>query len=138
MNLSRETIFAILAGLVLGTLAAFGAWRISQKKEINLPLVQQEPSIPPKTPFTLTLSQPENEAFLNKPEALVSGKTQGGIKIIINGPSDDQVLTASNDGSFSAKVNLEEGQNEIVVTALTGDGLEKSEIRTVTYTKEEF
>lgn len=138
MNLSKETVFAIIAGLLLGVLAAFGAWKITQKKEVSLPLIQQEASLPPKAAFTLTLAQPENEALLDKPEASVSGQTQAGVQIIINGPTDDQVLTASADGSFSAKVALDEGLNEIVLTALTGDGLEKSETRTVTYTKEEF
>lgn len=138
MNLSKETIFAILAGLALGTLAAFGAWKISQKKEVSLPVIQQEASLPPKATLALTLTQPENEALLDKPELLVSGKSQSGVQVIINGPDDDQALTASADGSFSTKVNLEEGTNEIVVTALTIDGLEKSETRTVTYTKEEF
>lgn len=138
MNLSRETIFAILAGLALGTLAALGAWKISQKKEITLPISQQEAGLPPKATFTLILTQPENETLLNKPEAFVSGKTQPGAQIIINGPFDDQMLTASDNGSFSTKVTLEEGQNEIVLTALTADGLEKSETRTVAYTKEEF
>lgn len=138
MNLSKETIFAILAGLALGTLTALGAWKITQKKEITLPSIQQKASLPPKPTLTMTLTQPENEALFSKPEASVSGQTQAGTQIIINGPGDDQALMASSDGSFSAKVNLEEGQNEIVVTALTVDGLEKSETRTVTYTKEEF
>lgn len=138
MNLSKETIFAITAGLILGVLAALGAWKISQKKEINLPLIQQEPSIPTKLPFTLTLTQPENDALLEKPEASVSGKTQSNTQVIINGPLDDQVIKSSNDGSFSAKVSLDEGANQIVVTALNSDGSEKSETRTVTYTKEEF
>ena len=138
MNLSKETIIAILAGLALGTLAAFGAWKISQKKEVSLPVIQQEASLPPKTTFILTLTQPENDALLDKPEASISGKTQSKAQIIINGPLDDQVLKASGDGSFTAKVNLDEGQNEIVITALNSDGSEKSETRTVTYTKEEF
>lgn len=138
MNLGRETILAGVAGFALGLLAAWAVWfipQITSKKE--LPTVREEVT-PSPVGFTLTLTQPEDEAILATASTQVLGKTVGGATVVISGPLGDEVVEATADGTFSTTVSLEEGVNEIVVTAYGKGGEEKIETRTVTYTKEEF
>lgn len=138
MNLGRETILAGVVGFALGLLAAWAVWSIPQiiPKKPQLPPVAEEVTAPKE--FILTLTQPTDEAILETPQASVSGKTEAGATVVISGPAGDEVVEATGDGTFSTTVTLEEGANEIVVTAYGPNDEEKTETRTVTYTKEEF
>lgn len=143
MNLSRETILAAVAGLGVGLLAAWAVWSLPnvlpQKKA---PTEITEKEIPASETvaeaFNLTLSQPENDALVETNQVTVTGKTSKGTTVVVNGPLKDEIVTARNDGSFSVTMTLEEGVNEIIVTAYDKTGTEKSETRTVNYTKEQF
>lgn len=141
--MSKETILAVIAGLSLGVLAAWGVWNFSQKKPADLStsvlLKTQSPDSLAKTNgFELTLKQPENDSLQNSPTATVSGKTVKGATVVISTSLDDQVLTASPDGSFKTEVDLREGKNDITITAFDKSGEEKTETRTVNYTNKEF
>lgn len=144
MNFSRETILAAIAGLAVGLLAAWAVWSLPnflpKKEEAPTEITQEEitPSETVEEAFNLTLSQPENEALMETNQVTVIGKTSKGATVIVNGPLKDEVVTTGNDGSFSVTITLEEGANEINVTAYDKTGTEKSEIRTVNYTKEQF
>lgn len=140
MNLGKETIIAAVVGFAVGLAAAWAVWQIPQllpKKEA--PTTFEETAPETTSAFTLTLNQPEDEAILDTAEASVSGKTEKGATVVVNGPLTDEVVEAGDDGSFSTTVKLEEGANEIVVTAYpAGEGEERSVTRTVSYTKEEI
>jgi hypothetical protein len=139
MNLGRETILAGVVGFALGLLAAWAVWSIPQiipKKEELPPPVSEEVTAPKE--FTLTLSEPLDEAILETPEASVAGKTEAGATVVVAGPLGEEVVEATADGTFSTTVSLEEGVNEIVVTAYGKNDQEVIETRTVSYTKEEF
>lgn len=139
MSLGRETILAGVAGFALGLLSAWAVLSISQivpQKQELPPVVQKE--APPKE-FTLTLTSPADEAVLETPQVSVAGKTEGGATVVVAGPLGEEVVEATADGTFTTTVALEEGVNEIVVTAYPpAGGEEKTETRTVNYTKEEF
>lgn len=143
MNLGRETILAAVAGLGVGLLAAWAVWNLPnvlpQKKAPNEITEKEIPASETAVEaFNLTLSQPENDALVETNQVTVTGKTSQGTTVVINGPLKDEIVTAGNDGSFSATMTLEEGANEIIVTAYDKTGTEKSETRTVNYTKEQF
>lgn len=145
MNLGRETILASLVGFAVGLLAAWAVWRIPQ-----LPSSQPLPSPPkeevapkaeeaiPTSEFSLELTQPEEGAILSSKVATVAGKTKAGATVVVSGPLKDEVFEATGDGTFSVSLDLTEGANEIVVTAYSQEGLEKTETRTVASTSEEF
>ncbi|MBI5464981.1 hypothetical protein HY946_00015 [Candidatus Gottesmanbacteria bacterium] len=139
MTLNRETILAGIAGFALGLLAAWAVWSIPQiTSKRQLPPFVQEAASPTPIGFTLTLTQPEDEAILETPEASVAGKTEAGATVVVAGPFGEEVVEATADGTFSTTVALEEGVNEIVITAYGKNDQEKTETRTVSYTKEEF
>lgn len=142
LHMTKETILAIIAGLSIGVLAAWGVWNLTLKKTENptLPgILRTESPIPDKTTeFELILNEPPNESFQTAQAASVSGKTVQAATVVISTATDEEVLTASSDGSFSTEIILEEGQNEISVTAFTQSGEEKTETKTINYTSEEF
>ncbi len=139
MNFGRETIMAGVAGFVVGLLAAWAVWSLPQiLPQKKAPVAVESPAPNIAEAFSLTLSQPEDGSLIDTDEVNISGKTQAGATVVINGPLADEVIEATSDGSFSSKLTLEEGANEINVTAYATDGSEKTETRTVNYTKEEF
>ncbi len=142
MNLGRETILAAVAGLGVGLLAAWAVWNLPNFLPQKAPTEITEKEIPASEnlaeAFNLTLSQPENDALVETNQVTVTGKTSKGATVVVNGPLKDEIVTAGNDGSFSVAITIEEGANEIIVTAYDTTGTEKSETRTVNYTKEQI
>lgn len=68
--------------------------------------------------ISLEVSQPKNKAVVNNPTLTITGKTSPTAEVFIN----DLQLTADAQGSFSAPVILEEGENVIVVVANDNQG----------------
>ncbi len=68
-------------------------------------------------PPLLTVTSPVNNSITNQPSALLSGNTEDGAKVTVNGAS----VTASG-GVFSTPVTLTEGQNTLTVVAQDAAG----------------
>lgn len=68
--------------------------------------------------FFLQISSPVNEQKLTSPSVKVIGKTVPGADIFVN---DIEVLPDKN-GNFSTSINLEEGENPILVSAGNENG----------------
>jgi hypothetical protein len=92
------------------------------------------PTPAPKA-FTVTIESPLADAIENNPDLLVSGTTAGGATVIVAGSADESVLTVKDDGKFAGKVTLNEGKNDIYVTAYSGTK-ETTQTVTVYYTEE--
>ncbi|MFH0863939.1 MAG: hypothetical protein V1858_02550 [Candidatus Gottesmanbacteria bacterium] len=144
MNLGKETIFAAIVGFAIGIVAAWAILGLPQflpKKETTITTTnefkQTQPSPTPQISL-LTLTAPENDIIVQTPRVDISGKTSIGSTVVINGPLADEVIEATGDGSFVVSLDLEEGSNDIQVTAYGVNGSEKTETRMVNYTKEEF
>lgn len=63
--------------------------------------------------ISITVSSPQNGATLSSSSVTVTGKTYPNADVFVN----DQRIKADANGNFSAKISLDEGQNQIVVTA---------------------
>ncbi len=143
MSLGRETIFAAIAGFALGLVAAWGVLslpQLLQKKTSTTSNIEAlKPGLNTEAPVQiLSLNSPEDESISQTNQVNISGKAFSGSTIVIDGPLADKVLEAPSDGNFSATLDLEEGANEIQITAYAPNGSEKTEVRTVNYTKEDF
>ena len=71
-------------------------------------------------------------------EITVSGKTIPKALVIIISPTDEKTIEADDKGGFETKIALEEGANEISVTAYSEDDQEEAELVTVYYSEEEI
>jgi len=91
----------------------------------------------PKT-LRLELQQPDNDTLSYQSSMIVSGKTSPHLDVLIYSDSQNIVLESKADGSFSTVFNLTEGVNQITVVAFDITGDQKSDTRTVYYSKEKL
>ena len=78
---------------------------------------------PPK----LTVFEPANDMAAAQSAIVVSGRSEPGVKLTING----QEVYINKDGGFSQEVNLNQGLNLIVISAVNRFGKSSSETRKV-------
>ncbi len=83
--------------------------------------------------ISLTIVSPKNGTVLSGATVQVTGKTTPGADISIN----DADLKADAQGNFTTTVNLEEGDNYILVTAVNDSGAVSEQEITVSYTPAE-
>ena len=70
------------------------------------------------TNLPLTVTYPATNATLNSSSLTLTGKTAPNADVFVN----DQTTKADANGNFSIKLNLDEGQNGLVVTANDANG----------------
>jgi hypothetical protein len=88
-------------------------------------------------PSALTVSSPLPDALVENDPVLVSGTAPAGSTVVIGGELDEDIVKATETGSFAGKITLREGKNSILITATSGnDMFEQSMI--VYYTPEKF
>lgn len=85
---------------------------------------------PQANQITLTITSPKNGTVLSIPTAKITGKTAPNADVSVN----DVDLKADAQGNFTSTVSLEEGDNEIIVTATDDTGAVSEASLTLTYT----
>jgi len=86
----------------------------------------------------LTVSSPEDNLVTDIASVKIAGRTNPQAVIAIYSQDNEEVLEASQDGSFSTEFPLKEKLNEITIITQTVNGEEKSVIKDIYYTKEEL
>ena len=145
MKIDKDVILAIVIGVLVGGVTAFFVFFLpkflpkspSQTENAETVREEQSTSSPVSSSF-LTLENPQNEAIFSEDEITVSGKTTPKALVIIISPTDEETIEADDKGGFEAKIALEEGANEISVTAYNEDDQEETESITVYYSEEEI
>ena len=105
-----------------------------------MPTAEAEPTINPVSEndkIGLEILLPQDQELVMNPEINISGRAKGKQTILVITSSFEDVVVASDDGTFTSKVKLEEGANEIKVFALSDDVVEEKSI-IVNYSKEEI
>lgn len=138
--MDKEKLITIGIGLLVGILFA-GSYFLAIKllpqlrgKQDTVIFTPSNPTTPPapKNALDLNLSAPDN--FIATSEATITflGQTAPQSRIIIVAPSDEKVASADASGNFNSPVKLEEGENEISVTAIDSAGNVATVKRSVT------
>ncbi|MBI5448764.1 hypothetical protein HY948_00365 [Candidatus Gottesmanbacteria bacterium] len=146
--MNRDALLATLIGLGVGLvitgLLLVGPTLVKSislpKFSFSFPSAKQNPSTSPTpapTEFFVSIDSPLAEDIAANDELLVSGKTLEGTIVTVQGPKDEDVVTAKTDGAYAGKVMLIEGKNDITVTAYK-DGKQMSQTVTVYFTPEEI
>lgn len=126
--LNKEKIITIAVGLLVGILSTGGYFIVKkvwpgqppaiviQPQNQNIP--NREASVSAATSLVLTLDQPNDR--ISTPEALiaVSGKTAPAATVLVFANADEKIASADATGNFQTKIKLEDGENEISVTAV--------------------
>lgn len=106
--------------------------------EVPKTLLSNGPVTSPPRSLRLDLEQPENNSLIFTNSIAVSGKTSTAKEVLIYTDTNDMVIESKPDGSFSGKLDLEEGENRITVAVFDSTGESRSLERTVYYSKEKI
>jgi len=131
----KEVIFAILAGAALGLIIAFGIWRANTAIR---PLLTPSPvaSVEPVSTVDLSIAKPDNQAVITTSTVTVEGITLPDSFVAVSGESKDYVIKSDSKGSFSLKVDLIGGLNEVKVFTFDKDGSSKQKKLLLVYSSE--
>lgn len=142
--MKTEKIVLSFIGILFGLLVAGVAFYLYQttktppsEKKITVKKLTPTPTSI-ESSFFLNVDSPSDESVTDKKTISIAGKTIPNATVVVTGPSDDQVITPSTQGDFSTTTTIDDGQNQITITAIGPNGEEVKKIVTVTYSKEEF
>lgn len=92
----------------------------------------------PEEDTGLTITEPKDEAVLDKRTVKVTGSTDPSYTVVISSNQEDVVATPDSKGKFTASVTIDAGTNELITKAIKPDGTEIKDTRVITYSTEEF
>lgn len=121
--MNRETLIAILLGFTGGILVAFLLVTLPKR----LPQLKKDSTSPTPTQSQVSpdnqddkkieVTNPENGIVVEGEEIEITGITLSNTFVVVNGPNEDVVVTSDNEGKFSAKLGVLDGENLFTVTA---------------------
>ena len=121
----KEVLWAIVAGIVLGLIVAFGVFRINSKLSANKkadPMASPTPQAGTIGEFKIVLDKPENADVITEDSVTVSGLTKPLAWVTLSGESGDFTIQSDSTGVFSQAVDLTPGVNQIKATAFNPAG----------------
>lgn len=137
--MKKEVLFAILAGISIGLIFAFSAWKASliyKNKNLNiLNRVQSTPNI--KANYSLVIDQPVNHSVNSARIINAKGVGLPNSHIIISSNQRDYFAKTLEDGTFDIKINLDQTLNNIRISNFTQSTvLEQKDLKIVYWSKE--
>lgn len=145
--MSKEKVvlsfIAVLAGLLVAGVAFYfyQSTKVIPKdkiKTISIDSQQPTPTSFSKSGIFLEIDAPKDESVTDKKTVTVSGKTINDAVVIISTNSSDEVVTTAQNGNFSTTMTIEDGENQIEITAIAPNGEEQAATRTITFSTETF
>ncbi len=139
----KEIIVAVIMGLILGMVIAYGIYRTNQTIDNKIENTNTNNGLSSPSEDTsinnevkLTVIEPENlDGIIENPITL-SGLTQQNSYVVVSSENDDVVLKSDTKGGFSTTVNLLGGINQILVKSPNPDKLSDGHIITLVYSSE--
>ncbi|MCL4354040.1 hypothetical protein M1349_01045 [Patescibacteria group bacterium] len=141
--MKKEKTILSFAAVFIGLIVAGIAFYIFQLTKTLPPQATKTeavrlPTQAPKSGMFLAISEPANEVVLDSKTVKISGKTLPGSVIIVATKANQEVIKPTSGGDFSTTVVIQDGVNIVRVTAISANGEEKTVLRTVSFTSEDF
>ena len=118
----KETILAIFAGVLIGVVFAFGAWRLVKIFKKNAPINSPQPTPKQKTDFSITLESLSDFDVIYKDEVSFSGLTDPNSDVLVITNEKDFSTKSGGDGSFEIGVVLPAALSEVKVIGFNNLG----------------
>lgn len=139
--MKKERLILAFVAIAAGLIVASSIFYFYQNK--------RAPSVFPNQPSQATPSatngrpvleviNPQDESITDSKTIEITGKSQPKALIVINANSNDYVVTAEDDGTFTQKIALADLENIISITAYTENGVSETKELTIIYSTEEF
>lgn len=129
---SKKTLFIAIA--IIALVLAIGLiifLRLASKPKPEQPRTEAELPKP-----TLVLTAPIDQEATTSAKITLKGKTNPNSLVTAYTDTQEETFESDENGDFSGTLTLDEGPNEITVTAFGDNGEEKSETRSVVYISE--
>ena len=115
-----------------------GFYLYNQSKPETGPNLNFQPVTKGPVNLTFNLSSPDDNILVYDGNLLVQGKASQGAVVLMSLNDEDQILDLSSSGDFSITAKLDEGLNELQISAVDSLGNSKVEARTVYFSKEKL
>lgn len=139
MKIEKDVFVAIIAGVIIGALTAFCFIFLPKhlpKKDFQN---QEQPFEEETAPtYPLTIESPKEEELFFEEKVVVSGRANPNSLIAVVSSGSENVAQANGEGRFETEIALEEGINEIFITAYSQKNEEETVRVVVFYTEEEI
>ena len=120
----KETVLAIVAGVSIGLITAFGIWRVTTaiKKNATESEIANTPVSVPDKDFSFVIANLSDFDVVTQSPMTINGMTKPLSNIIISTFENDFFGTSKEDGSFEVKVELPVSLSEIKAVNFDSDG----------------
>lgn len=111
----KEVVFAIIAGISIGLVIAFGAWKITAAFKKSNVVENIKKNLPPQNNISLSISNLNDFDIITVSPFTITGITKPKSDVVISTLEADFYNVAGEDGSFYVEVELPAGLSEIKV-----------------------
>lgn len=120
----KETVLAIIAGVTIGLITAFGIWKVTSaiKKNAVDTKATQTPAQEPKKDFSFIIANLSDFDVITQNPIMINGITKPLSTIVISTSENDFWGKSNEDGSFEIKVELPISFSEIKTISFDSDG----------------
>ncbi len=128
-TMRKEVGYAVIAGIMLGLVVAFGIYRINSQVSRNKNIsAKSTPTPAPKSPtqFKIILDKPGQNDVATAGSVNISGLTKPNTWVIVSGEAEDYITRSDGSGAFGGSLNLTSGVNQIKATAFDTSGNQTS------------
>lgn len=138
----KEILFAIIAGVILGVVIAFGVWRANSAIKNSDRIATENEAASTVTPvfiqqeFGISLASPEQSDVLTQSPTVFSGITKPSSWVVVLAEDNDYIIRSDEQGEFSQEVELAAGANQIKLTAFSDNGESAKKSVVVVYSTE--
>ena len=133
--MKKESVIAIVLGIVLGLVVAFLlVGYIRQNQAPSSALVPNVNPVPKLTDAAgasaLTISQPSDEMIVSSSSVTIKGEGSKGQLLLIQSPLSEKALELEKD-TFETSFDLALGENIIHITMYSNDSTQRAVERTI-------
>jgi hypothetical protein len=121
--MKRETIIASVLGVTLGlVVAGFIVFKTADKPDKKNVIANVESNITPtvkiqqEESYLFDVSAPEDDIVVHSNSVTVSGQASKGSLVVVQSPTDSQILQINEDQSFETNLSLSLGENVIMLS----------------------
>lgn len=128
----------LVVGLIVLVLIAFGSviyfmMQGNKPAEPEPAPLQTETQVPAQPELTLSLTSPTADTLAENKMVTVAGTTLPNTPVVMMTEETENSVVSDENGNFSGEIELMDGVNTLIVTAMSEDGREKSETREIVF-----
>lgn len=137
----KEVILALIIGIIIGGVILYGLKIANQSATTEVSETENtitNPTVTPTPSQDLIINTPENHTVTFEDQITINGKTLPNTNLAIITEDEDDLIQSDKQGLFSTTVDLTEGENKIIITAIISDENQPSKELLVIYTQDKI